>query len=196
MPVELREARPGYYFALGKEIIEITEEDYPYLPVMVQDLTPIPINAIRLGNMGFERIFATGACQHSFNGNVVYLKPINAGRWIVQFEGREKTRYVSYIHEVQDFWYAVFGELLKRRGPILRPVYIPYPNLTPRFLFLCNKFVFAPQEHLTLELVECNYGNTIPWMGKNWILQQHAGNYSEKVHNDASAWLKIELKGK
>jgi hypothetical protein len=45
----------------------------------------------------------------------VFLKAASANRWILQFTGYEKVRFIEHIHQLQNIWFWLFSEPLLRR---------------------------------------------------------------------------------
>src|ERR1700755_343567 len=117
MPVELEEARLGNYFALGREVLKVSQHHYPILPELCLQLAPLRIQANRLTKLGFNLVrggdFNNWTKGH--NGMPVFLKAGNNNRWILQFTGYEKVRYVEYIHQLQNIWFWVFAEPLQKK---------------------------------------------------------------------------------
>lgn len=196
MLVERREAQEGYYFFLNKEAIQIQEEDFNYIQKLLPHLTPIQLNGLRIRQLGFTEDFRTRVCYKSYLGVTVYVRPAAGGKYILQIEGCvSKIREVNYVHQLQEFWYGNFGEILKKTGVPPRPD-IHWFLLPERFSFLYDRYIFAPLDYAIYVLEECNYGLSIPYKGKNWKLQQHIGSPADKVLTDATAWLKAYLQGK
>jgi len=117
MAVELEEVRLGNYFAMGRQVIRITEQHYPMLPDLCQQLQPLRIQSTRLTKLGFNLVrggdFNNWTRGH--NGMPVFLKAASANRWILQFSGYDKVRFIEYIHQLQNIWFWLFTEPLLRR---------------------------------------------------------------------------------
>jgi hypothetical protein len=117
MAVELEEIRLGNYFALGRQVIQITEQHYPALPTLCKQLQPLRIQSNRLSRLGFNLVRGGdfNNWTRGFNGMPVFLKAASANRWILQFTGYEKVRFIEYIHQLQNVWFWLFTEPLLRR---------------------------------------------------------------------------------
>lgn len=192
MHVELCEVRPGFYFALGNQVVTIRENDYTYITELIKYLSPIPLNVLRLSRLGFRIHYSSHTGEHAHNGVVVYVKEHKDGRWLIQFMEQEKIRYIRYVHELQEFWYGCFGDLLQKNGPEISAELI-MPIDQQRFYFVGGKYIFCPKESASFELEESNYGPTITYKGKGWRLQQHMGNPPANVMDEAYKWLKAFL---
>jgi hypothetical protein len=82
MAVELEEVRLGNYFAMGRQVIQITEQHYARLPDLCQQLEPLRIKSTRLTKLGFNLVrggdFNNWTRGH--NGMPVFLKAASANR--------------------------------------------------------------------------------------------------------------------
>lgn len=112
MAVEIEEVGLfGLFFRNGK-VMQIREEHFPVMPLLLAELNPIPIDPTRLWKLGFNRNMTTEVSYKAWQGVTLYLKPGTLSRWVIQFEGIPKAGFLQYIHQVQRLWFSLFGEHL------------------------------------------------------------------------------------
>lgn len=119
MSVELEEVQLGNYFALGGGVIQIGESHYTRLPDLCQQLQPLRLLTKRLYTLGFSPVRGgdwNNWYRSSHNGIAVHLKAGPGNQWIVQLPGQDKVRLIRYIHQLQNLWYWLFEEPLRKRG--------------------------------------------------------------------------------
>lgn len=114
--VELEDIRMGNYFAHGQRVIAITEEHYARLPALAAELEPLHLIPKKLFSLGFGTIRAQdyNGFTKTCNNVEVFLKAAPKQQWTVHVGGALKTRSVAYVHELQNLWYWLFAEPLKR----------------------------------------------------------------------------------
>lgn len=112
MAVELEEISLGGLFYRNRKVTQVREEHYENIVAFAREISPIPIDGIRLWKLGFSRNITTGVSYKHWQGTTLYLKPGTLNRWILQFEGIPKVAYLEYIHQVQRLWFNLFGEHL------------------------------------------------------------------------------------
>jgi hypothetical protein len=201
MSVEIEEVRAGNYFALGREVIKITEEHYPILLTLSQQLQPLRIQSNRLTKLGFNLVrpgdFNNWTRGH--NGMPVFLKSAANNRWILQFTGYEKVRIVEYIHQLQNIWFWLFSEPLQKKEDqpqeqatvAAQPVYTN-GRMQPFYLTWDCRFLICAKPHVLWLITEER--PLFEQGGKKWGLKLIQGQAPNILQDQAVEWLKKELR--
>jgi hypothetical protein len=197
MPVELEEVRLGNYFALGQEVIKITEQHYPVLLTLCKQLEPLRIQSTRLSKLGFNLVRGGdfNNWTRGFNGMPVFLKASTANRWILQFTGYEKVRFVEYIHQLQNIWFWLFSEPLQKKDePADAANHSAHTNGQLPLFYLtwdCQFLICAKPYvlwRITDERALFEYG------GKKWGLQLIQGQATKSLQEQVVRWLREEVR--
>ena len=111
MSVEVEEIALFGLFTLGGRTIQIREEHFKKLDLIVPELTPIPIDYQKLYRLGFIR-FANGV-QFRQKGEIqFFLRLLKDGRWEFYLNDGPRIRIVHYIHQIQRLWFDLFEDHL------------------------------------------------------------------------------------
>lgn len=198
MAVELEEISLGGLFYRNRKVTQVREEHFANMAAFARELSPIPIDGIRLWKLGFSRNITTGASYKSWQGVTLYLRPGTLNRWLIQFEGVPKIAYLEYIHQVQRLWFNLFGEHLymtaqkeEETGP--GPVVAPgaYAQDQPYYLTWDSRLLIR-----TGRIAIWRVGQESPlfsWGGRSWGLTLLQGQASEEDRIMGGKWLKKHL---
>jgi|GEM_PF-1052822 len=198
MPVELEEVRMGNYFALGKEVIRISEHHYPILMALCEQLQPLRLQAPRLSKLGFNLVrpqdFNNWTKVH--HGLPVFLKAAGNNRYILQFTGYDKVRVVEYIHELQNIWYWLFAEPLQKKEDLPQgpdsPGALANHAYQPFYLTWDCQFLICTKPHVLWRITSDK--PLFEHAGKKLGLKLMQGQAGNTLQNQAIEWLKMELR--
>ncbi len=114
--VELEDIRMGNYFAHQQQVITITAAHYQRLPILAAELEPLRLIPKKLFSLGFGTIRAQdfNGFTKSCNNVDVFLRPAPQQRWTLQVGNAMRVRSIEHVHELQNVWYWLFAEPLKR----------------------------------------------------------------------------------
>lgn len=114
--VELDDIRLGNYFAHQKRIIAISASHYTQLSTLHMELEPLHLIPKKLFTLGFGTIRAQdyNGFVKSCNNIEVFLRAAPNNCWTLQVGNTVKVRTIEYVHELQNVWYWLFAEPLKR----------------------------------------------------------------------------------
>lgn len=214
--VALEDIRVGNYFIFdNREVIEVQEKDFTFIPALAELLTSLPINFDRLRKLGFENDPAIGKwLKASRGGKHIYLKQQGGGKWVVQFELVEKVRVISYVHELQNFYSWLFSAPLQKHEPrgkkILKPTHTfirsffvnrgkgrkdqeQVQPVQPYYLSWDCQFLVCTAPAIIWRIIEDNYA--FEYAGRRWGLKLVLGMATHQHDEMASDWLKKYLKG-
>lgn len=111
MAVELEEIALFGLFSLHGKTIQIREEQYRKLDVLLPELEPIRVDSQKLSRLGFLRY--PGGVFHRKHGNCEFvLLPTKSGQWEFSINGEQRIRRIDYIHQVQRLWFDLFEDHL------------------------------------------------------------------------------------
>ena len=111
MAVELEEIALFGFFKLNNRTILIRENDLVNIPVLAKDINPIPIDAQKLQRLGFLR--HPNGIYYRQQGSVEFLlRPLKNGQWEFCIDESKRIRILSYIHQLQRLWFALFDDQL------------------------------------------------------------------------------------
>ena len=111
MAVELEEIALFGFFKLNNRTILIRENDLVNIPVLANDINPIPIDAQKLQRLGFLR--HPNGIYYRQQGSVEFLlRPLKNGQWEFCIDESKRIRILSYIHQLQRLWFALFDDQL------------------------------------------------------------------------------------
>lgn len=111
MPVELEEIALFSFFKLKDRTILIQEEHLSGIAGLAKELTPINIDAQKLQRLGFLR--HPNGIYYREQGPVAFsLRPLKNGQWEFTISGSSKIRLLTYVHQLQRLWFALFDDHL------------------------------------------------------------------------------------
>lgn len=111
MPVELEEITLFSFFKLKDRTILIREEHLSGISDLAKDLAPIHIDAQKLQRLGFLR-HPNGIYYREQGAITFFLRPLKNGQWEFTLSGSSKIRLLTYIHQLQRLWFALFDDHL------------------------------------------------------------------------------------
>lgn len=213
--VVLEDIRVGNYFILdNKEVIEVQEKDFAFIPDLCELLAPLPINYDRLRKLGFESHPAMRKwIKAAPNGTHIYLKEAPKGKWTIQLEDVEKVRVIDYIHELQNFYFWLFSEPLQKPKPkgneplkpthsILKSFFVSRsknrdereqkPPVQPYYLSWDCQYLISTSPAIMWEITDDNF--VFIYAGKKWGLKLIQGMATNQHDEMALTWLKEYLK--
>lgn len=132
--VELDQIWEGFYFRYRGEVIRIQDFHFPFLTSMKREITPIRIGPKEMYMLGFrpsrpeygeyERESTTGRKMW------VRMKAKDTG-WVYGI-GDQEINSIHYVHELQQIWFAIFREVIRRTGDEPEPpVKLKYHIMKP-----------------------------------------------------------------
>ncbi|QEC44792.1 hypothetical protein [Pseudobacter ginsenosidimutans] len=111
MGVELEEIALFGFFKLNNRTILIQENDLVNIQTLTNDLSPIPIDSQKLQRLGFLR--HPNGIYFRQQGSVEFLlRPLKNGQWEFCIDESKRIRILSYIHQLQRLWFALFDDHL------------------------------------------------------------------------------------
>ncbi|SCC45922.1 hypothetical protein GA0116948_109124 [Chitinophaga costaii] len=114
--VELEDIRIGNYFAHQQKVITISAEHYQRISILAAELEPLRLIPQKFFSLGFGTIRAQdfNGFTKSCNNVEVFLRAAPQQRWTLQVGNTLRVRSIEHVHELQNVWYWLFGESLKR----------------------------------------------------------------------------------
>ncbi|WP_127125380.1 hypothetical protein [Pseudoflavitalea rhizosphaerae] len=111
MAVELEEIALFGFFKLNNRTILIQENDLVNITKLANDLTPILIDSQKLQRLGFLR--HPNGIYYRQQGPVEFLlRPLKNGHWEFSIDESKRIRLLTYIHQLQRLWFALFDDHL------------------------------------------------------------------------------------
>lgn len=213
--VVLEDIRVGNYFIFdNREVIEVQEKDFTFIPALAELLTPLPINYDRLRKLGFENHPGMDKWyKASPDGKHIYLRQQGSSRWMVQFEQMEKVRVITYVHELQNLYFWLFSTPLQKPAPkekiTLKPTHSfvrsffvnrgrgrqdrePIPPVQPYYLSWDCQFLVCTSPAIMWQIIDDNYA--FEYAGRRWGLKLVLGMATNQHDEMATDWLKDYLK--
>lgn len=111
MPVELEEISLFALFNKNGKPMQVREEHFSNIPDLLKDLSPITIDTQKLQRLGFLR-HPTGTYFMENGTTEFLLRPLKDGRWELYLNQGNRIRVISFIHQVQRIWFALFDDHL------------------------------------------------------------------------------------
>ena len=213
--VVLEDIRVGNYFILdNKEVIEVQERDFAFIPDLCDLLAPLPINYGRLRKLGFDSFPSINRWMKAApNGTHIYLKEGPKGKWVIQLENVEKVRLIDYIHELQNFYFWLFSEPLQKPKPkgsealkpnhsVLKSFFVSRsknrdgreqkPPVQPYYLSWDCQFLICTSPAIMWQIIDDN--PAFEYAGKKWGLKLIQGGATTQNNEMAVTWLKDYLR--
>lgn len=111
MPVELEEISLFGLFNMNGKPMQVKEEHFNNIHHLLPQLSPIPIDTQKIQRLGFLRQ-STGIYYREQGSTHFILRPLKDGRWELYINEGNRIRIISYIHQVQRLWFALFDDHL------------------------------------------------------------------------------------
>lgn len=121
MEIDPIELRVGNYFEYKRQVLELSERDMQGLTELLPKLKPIPITGYRLSRLNFSIIKST-------DNQGMHWQRYSAGLYFNLFEKKDhsftlyinddiKLKHIQFIHQLQNVYYDLTGDVLKRPAP-------------------------------------------------------------------------------
>jgi hypothetical protein len=122
-PIDIR---LGNYFEYRRTVKEITMPDLMQLETLLPELIPIPITARYLARLNFVTVTDHEAVRHfqKYSCGIYFnLYPKKHGPFMLYINQELKLPHIRAIHQLQNVYYELTGDILKRQPPsvIYRP---------------------------------------------------------------------------
>ncbi|MBC9909101.1 hypothetical protein [Chitinophaga varians] len=121
MPIELEQVKEGLYFRYGGVVIRVQEVHVPFLHVMIHNMDPIPLENKELYMLGFSSVRDAKFGEfekYTANGQKrLWLKKNSTDRgWSLVIGTADTGTMIEFVHELQEIWFVLFRESLRRAG--------------------------------------------------------------------------------
>ncbi len=126
MELDPIEIRLGNYFEYRKTVREITLPDLGQLETLMSELKPIPIKALYLAKLNFTSITNTESVRHyqKYAAGIYFnIFPKRDGSMALYINNELKLPHIQAIHQLQNVYYDLTGDILKRIPP--SPIHYP-----------------------------------------------------------------------
>lgn len=121
MQLDPIEIRLGNLFEYRKQVLEISERDIQSLTILLPELKPILINGNRLSRLNFNYVGynASRAMHWQRYANSIYFNLFQQKdeTYYLQLNEEIKLRHIQYIHQLQNVYYDLTGDVLTRQKP-------------------------------------------------------------------------------
>lgn len=116
MDLDIIEIRAYTYFEFDRQVKEISQTDLATLTSLMPLLRPIPITHQRLHRLNF--ISGTEAERGNlikmYQNLVFRFCPVKGDRLLLTINNEIKLPHIIYIHQLQNLYYDLTGDVLKR----------------------------------------------------------------------------------
>ena len=119
-PIEIR---IGNYFEYQRTVKEITLADLAQLETLLPELKPIPITPLYLTRLNFGTVTDNESVRHFqkyIAGIYFNLYPKKNGSITLYINQDLKLPHIQAIHQLQNVYYELTGDVLKRQPPSTR----------------------------------------------------------------------------
>jgi hypothetical protein len=134
MELDPIEIRLGNYFEYQRTVKEISLADLADLKSLLPELKPIPITSRYLARMNFWTVTDNESVRHfqKYTSGIYFnFYPKKSGVFTLYINQDLKLPHIQSIHQLQNVYYELTGDILKRQPPSI--IYKPEaPNtMTP-----------------------------------------------------------------
>jgi len=120
MELDPIEIRLGNYFEYQKTVKEITLADLAQLETLLPELKPIPITPLYLTRLNFGTVTDNESVRHfqKYTAGIYFnLYPKKNGSITLYINQDIKLPHIKAIHQLQNVYYKLTGDVLKRQPP-------------------------------------------------------------------------------
>jgi hypothetical protein len=119
-PIEIR---IGTYFEYRHTVKEISMADLAQLENLLPELKPIPITSRYLARLNFVTVTDNESVRHfqKYSTGIYFnLYPKKNGIFTLYINKELKLPHIQAIHQLQNVYYELTGDILKRQPPSIR----------------------------------------------------------------------------
>jgi len=123
MEIDPIEIRLGNYFEYQRTVKEITLADLAQLETLLPVLKPIPITPLYLTRLNFGTVTDNESVRHfqKYTAGIYFnLYPKKNGSITLYINQDIKLPHIQAIHQLQNVYYELTGDVLKRQPPSTR----------------------------------------------------------------------------
>ena len=123
MELDPIEIRLGNYFEYRCTVKEIAMADLANLEILLPELKPIPITPRYLARLNFVTVTDNGSVRHfqKYTCGIYFnLYPKRNGTITLYINQEIRLPHIQAIHQLQNVYYELTGDILKRQPPSIR----------------------------------------------------------------------------
>jgi hypothetical protein len=118
MPLDIIEIRAYNYFEHNRQVKQLKEVDLANIIALLADLKPIPITPLRLSRLNFGLISTSETrIYQRFASNIYFnFHRIKGDKLLLVINDEIKLPHIIYIHQIQNCYYDLTGDVLAIPG--------------------------------------------------------------------------------